>query len=168
MKFNIKIYANNLNSDILYESTENFLDTLNYDLNAPRINAMIAPEVISIQDVSFNFDSDDDRMSSIYLDICFEASSSTKDKERLFTSLKNCVERQVNTINDWLASELVTSKIPKDCYIMFKDKRWFVEVSPEKTTLSVDYGALSFSAEDSEDSIRDTVDEIVDTMIYDQ
>ena len=55
MKFNVKIYANNLNSDILYESMENFLDTLNYDLNAPRINAMIAPEVISIQDVSFDF-----------------------------------------------------------------------------------------------------------------
>lgn len=168
MKFSVKIYADTINSDILFDTMEKFIDTLNYKINKPKLTAMIKPGVIQIQEPSVDFDSDDNRMDSIYAEIWAEISCSSEDRNEVFNTYKTWIDKQLSIINDALSNEFATSAIPKDSFIMFSENRWFVEVSPGQRELSLDYVPLAFSSDYSDDKIRDTAEEIVDMMIYDK
>lgn len=168
MKFSVRIYADTINSDILFDTMERFIGIINYKINKPKLTAMIKPGVIQIQEPSVDFDSDDDRMDSIYAEIWAEISCSSEDRNEVFNTYKLWIDKQLSIINEALSNELVTNTIPKDSNVMCRDGRWFVEVSPGQRELSLDYVPLAFSSDYSDDIIRDTVEEIVDTMIYDK
>lgn len=168
MKFSVRIYADTINSDILFGTMEIFIDSINYKINKPKLTAMIKPGVIQIQEPIVDFDSDNDRMDSIYAEIWAEISCSSEDRNEVFNTYKLWIDKQLSIINEALSNELVTSAIPKNSYVMFRCNRWFVEVSPGQRELSLDYVPLAFSSDYSDDIIRDTAEEIVDNMIYDK
>lgn len=168
MKFSVRIYADTINSDILFDTMEIFIDSINYKINKPKLTAMIKPGVIQIQEPIVDFDSDNDRMDSIYAEIWAEIICSSEDRNEVFNTYKLWIDKQLSIINEALSNELVTSAIPKNSYVMFRCNRWFVEVSPGQRELSLDYVPLAFSSDYSDDIIRDTAEEIVDNMIYDK
>lgn len=168
MKFSVRIYADTINSDILFDTMERFIDIINYKINKPKLTAMIKPGVIQIQEPSVNFDSDNDSMNSIYAEIWAEISCASEDRNEVFNAYKLWIDKQLSIINGALSNELVTNTIPKDSNVMYRGDRWFVEVSPGQRELSLDYVSLAFSSDYSDDIIRDTAEEIVDTMIYDK
>ena len=168
MKFSVRIYANTINSDILFDTMERFIDIINYKINKPKLTAMIKPGVMQIQEPIVDFGSDDDEMNSIYAEIWAEISCSSEDRNEVFNTYKLWIDKQLSIINEALSNELVTNTIPKNSYVMFRGDRWFVEVSPGQRELSLDYVPLAFSSDYSDDKIRDTSEEIVDMMIYDK